>query len=334
MRVFPILFIALTEPKAALLASGLIARLIEEIPHADITLVTTEVSAQLYQDDPRIGTIQVLKAPVMSFAGLKLVMSLRARTYGLVIDVGGSLLSNPPLAGLIKAKTRARIKPSGLVHPANLMAGLLDLEAPVMPDISVSEARLAGARAFFSDAASERPLLVMAPGADWIGRQWPAERFASAAIRLLGEEGPLHGGRLLIIGGESCRHAAMEVRMAAPRALVSELTGRLDLLTAFAALRGASAFIGNESVWLHLAAAAGVPCFGLYGPNDEAVEAPIGANVEIIRSLRGLAGIRAQDPGLNQALCHMTDLSVGYVCERVNLALNKPVASDVSVAAE
>ena len=112
--------------------------------------------------------------------------------------------------------------------------------------------------------------------------------------------------------------------MTAPRTQVMQLTGRIDHLSAYAALKDAHAFVGNEGIWLHLAAAAGVPSFGLYGPNDESLDAPIGDNVHIVRGPRSLKQIKAQDPRLDQELCHMLDLSVDKVCEAIARGLSQP----------
>jgi ADP-heptose:LPS heptosyltransferase len=93
---------------------------------------------------------------------------------------------------------------------------------------------------------------------------------------------------------------------------VIDLTGQ-DLLVAHAALKRARLFIGNDSGAMHLAAAAGVPTLGLFGPSDERRYAPWGPNARVVRGARDLDQIRAADPGLNQAVCHMMDLSVEKV---------------------
>jgi ADP-heptose:LPS heptosyltransferase len=72
-----------------------------------------------------------------------------------------------------------------------------------------------------------------------------------------------------------------------------DLAGRVDLLTAFACLKHARLFIGNDSGTMHLAAAAGVPTIGLFGPSDERLYAPWG------RTPRSCAarGLRADPRG-------------------------------------
>jgi ADP-heptose:LPS heptosyltransferase len=77
-------------------------------------------------------------------------------------------------------------------------------------------------------------------------------------------------------------------------------------------MRQAVLFVGNDELWLHLAAAAGIPTFGLFGPSDE-TEAPIGGHVLAIRGPRTLADIQMIDPKLKQNVCHMLDLTIDHV---------------------
>ncbi|MEI9890723.1 MAG: glycosyltransferase family 9 protein [Caulobacteraceae bacterium] len=59
---------------------------------------------------------------------------------------------------------------------------------------------------------------------------------------------------------------------------------------------------------MHLAAAAGAPTLGLFGPSDERLYGPWGANTRTVRGPRSLAQIKAKDPDLSQPVCHMMDL--------------------------
>lgn len=62
------------------------------------------------------------------------------------------------------------------------------------------------------------------------------ENLAKVALSLLGEDGPLAGGRLMIVGEEADRDAAHSIRFAVKRERVIELQGRLTRLQTVAAL--------------------------------------------------------------------------------------------------
>ena len=149
--------------------------------------------------------------------------------------------------------------------------------------------------------------------ANWLGKTWPLERFSRTAMRLLDAEGPMKGGRLMVLGGPEDHKLAKGLRDVVMRNQFIDLTEDTDLLTAFACLKRARLFIGNDSGAMHLAAAAGAPTLGLFGPSDEQLYGPWGANTLVARGPRTFEQIRAVDPGFGQALCHMMDLTVETV---------------------
>ena len=89
--------------------------------------------------------------------------------------------------------------------------------------------------------------------------------------------------------------------------------------------------VGNDTGPTHLAAAAGAPTLGLFGPSDETLYGPWGPNGRFVRGGRELDAIRRVDPGLNQAICHMFDLSVERVAEAA-LRLLADTQGDFSAA--
>jgi ADP-heptose:LPS heptosyltransferase len=129
-------------------------------------------------------------------------------------------------------------------------------------------------------------------------------------MRLLDPEGPMKGGRLMVVGGPEDAKLAKGLRDVVARRQFINLTEDTDLLTAYACLKRARLFIGNDSGTMHLAAAAGVPTLGLFGPSDETQYGPWGPNTRALRGLRSFEQIRETDPRLNQVICHMMDLGV------------------------
>src|SRR3546814_17444434 len=62
------------------------------------------------------------------------------------------------------------------------------------------------------------------------------------------------------------------------------LVERSDLLTAAACLERADFFVGNDSGLMHLAAAAGTPTLGLFGPSPEVRYRPWGPHAGYVRT--------------------------------------------------
>ncbi|ESQ92276.1 glycosyltransferase family 9 protein [Asticcacaulis benevestitus] len=309
---FPILLLALCEPAKALSLSGVIARLKQEIPNARITLATSSASAELFQDDDLVDEIQAFDGPIFKLKALGSLSELSRRKWGLCVDIGPTLISR-----MMKAKTRFTLNPNDTAGVVEQVAAKLRLDpAEIAPGLRVSPRREAGVRRLIDNGRGQGALIAMAPGAGWLGRRWPTERFAVLATRLMRDDGPFANYRLLIIGGESERDTLQALRMATPRAQVMEISGEQNALSAYAALKHAAFFVGNDELWLHLAAAAGIPTFGLYGPSDE-VTAPLGGHVHTIRSPRSLADIQIVDPKLKQNVCHMLDLSIDRVAATI-----------------
>ena len=308
---FPILFITASRIGDAVLSSGLIRRLYEEMPHARFTIVASPLTAPLFRDTPGRDRLVALEKEALAGHWVKLWRQVRGRRWGLIVDLRGSALGR-----LLNARRRAVHKPlAAAVDPLHKVveaARVLKLEdEPPAPFLYTSEETEQAAQALL--AGGSGPILAMAPAANWAGKTWPAERFAVVAAELLGRDGPLADGRLLLLGGPGDRFAAEAVRRVIPRARLVDAVGRVDLLSAYALLKRARLFIGNDSGLMHLAAAAGAPTLGLFGPSDERLYAPWGPRARVLRGPRDFATFKAIDPRLNQVVCHMFDLPTPWV---------------------
>jgi len=307
---FPILFITATNIGDAVLSSGLIKRLSEEIPNARFTIVAGPAAAPLFACVPNLDELITFTKARDGSHWFDLWRKVRKERWGLVVDLRGSAISR-----LISTKRRAvhRKIAGPPIHKVLEAARTLRIEDdPAAPYIYTSPDVEAYARDL---TAGTGPILAVSPAANWVGKTWPLERFSRVAMRLLRSEGPLRNGRLMVLGGPGERKVTEGLRDVVPRARFIDLAGHVDLVTAFACLKQARLFIGNDSGTMHLAAAAGVPTLGLFGPSDDRRYAPWGAHTRVIRGPRTFEQIQALDPGFTQAVCHMMDLSVDRVYE-------------------
>lgn len=307
---FPILFITANRIGDAVLSSGLIKRLSDEIPNARFTIVAGPAAAPLFEEVPNLDRIIVFAKTRRGGHWFDLWTQVRDRRWGLVVDLRGSAISR-----FVSTRRRAiwRKNTGPPVHKVIEAARVLKIEdEPAAPYIFTSpetEARAEELTAGFG------PILALAPAANWLGKTWPLERFSRVAMRLLDAEGPMKGGRLMVLGGPEDAKLARGLRDVVMRRQFINLTEGADLLTAFACLKRARLFIGNDSGTMHLAAAAGAPTVGLFGPSNEELYGPWGQHVRVARGPRSFDQIRAVDPGFGQALCHMMDLTVDTVAD-------------------
>ena len=322
-KPFPILFIAGTRIGDAVLSSGLIKRLHDEIPHARFTIAAGPPAAPLFADVPNLDRVIVMAKRKWSGHWFALWAQVRGRRWGLIVDMRGSGVS-----GFLSRRRRAvyhRRPGAEPVHKVIEAARVLGVEDnPPAPYLFTSPETEAAAAALLPPGG---PILAIAPGANWVGKTWPAERFAETAARLLAHDGPLSGGRLLILGSAADREAGRAVKLAISRdRVIAADPGKLDLLTTYACLKRVRLFIGNDSGAMHLAAAAGAPTIGLFGPSDERLYGPWGPLGRVVRGSRDLEAIRKVDAELNQAVCHMFDLSVESVVDAATRMLKETEA--------
>jgi heptosyltransferase-2 len=113
-----------------------------------------------------------------------------------------------------------------------------------------------------------QPVVALAPGSVAPARRWPVESYAELA-RLLAAEGKA----VWVLGGPAERAFAQDIAAAAP-ASVRDLTGT-EFRNAILALAAADVAIANDSGLLHVAAAAGTPTIGIYGPYSPARWGPL-----------------------------------------------------------
>ena len=91
---FPILCILESRPEDAILSSGLLRRLHDEIPHATFTLVGSDASAPLFRDMPNLEDLLVIEGDG-SGERFKLWNRVRERKWGLVVDLRDVPLNLP-----------------------------------------------------------------------------------------------------------------------------------------------------------------------------------------------------------------------------------------------
>lgn len=110
--------------------------------------------------------------------------------------------------------------------------------------------------------------MVLNPGAGQAAKRWPVDRFAELAARLTGEA----SARVLVLWGPG-EEAAARTIAAAPGVVLAPPT---DLDTLVAVVRRASLVVAADTGPLHVAAAVGAPCVGLYGPTSAVRNGPYG----------------------------------------------------------
>jgi lipopolysaccharide heptosyltransferase I len=153
----------------------------------------------------------------------------------------------------------------GLALAAGL--GIDPAAAPAFPIVVPGSAAPARARDALGLGTSE-PFVALNPGAAWVNKRWPADRFGALAEALQ----QATGLRSVVLWGPGEEALAKAVCDASASAAVPAPPTTLDDLLALVA--SARLLVAGDTGPLHLAAAAGTPVVGLYGPTDPARNGP------------------------------------------------------------
>jgi ADP-heptose:LPS heptosyltransferase len=137
-----------------------------------------------------------------------------------------------------------------------------------MPHWPVSRLRM---RQWVASLRLPRPPVIINPGAGWASKLWPVERFAAVARGLYRR----HGQPVVVAWGGAAERTAAE-RIAAESCGAAVVAPDTSLQDLGELARMAALFISSDTGPLHLAAAVGTPCVGLFGPVPATRNGPYG----------------------------------------------------------
>ncbi len=260
-----ILFVTSSRIGDAVLSTGLLDHLIRTCPTARITVATGPVAEGVFLRMPHLERLILMEKRPYGGHWLGLWAATVGTWWDLVVDIRASALS-----WLVPARRRAVMRRS-TGHRTAQLAAVLGLVPPPLPVVWTAPADRARAAALLPPGP---PVLALGPTANWRGKVWPPDRFVALARHLLA--GPLAGARIAVLAGPGAEERSLAAPVLAALPAAIDLVGRLTLPEAAACLAGAALFVGNDSGLMHLAAAAGAPTLGLFGPTPAAEYAPAG----------------------------------------------------------
>lgn len=242
-----------------------------------IDLVSGPLAAPLFRATPnleRLLTIDKRPGRWRTLWG-----QLRGTRYDWAIDLRGSLTT----LGLKCGRRIIHRKRPADRHKITELSELMKAANPLRPHLHIDAQAAAAADALLGAA---RPVLALGAGANFIGKRWPPERFASLAARLTQAGATMAGATIALLGAPDDHAICAEIEGSLTQQArhVVNAAGKIDLLAGAAVLQRATLFVGNDSGLMHIAACVGAPTLGLFGPSDERVYGPFGP---ITKALRG-----------------------------------------------
>jgi ADP-heptose:LPS heptosyltransferase len=276
-----ILFIGHTRIGDAVLSTGILKTLAESDSDARVTVACGAAAAPLFAAAPFVERVVPIAKRRMALHWLDVWRQVVGTHWDVVVD-----LRDSAIPWVVRARRRLVRKrsPTHAEHRAIGLARVIGRQdTPPSPHLWTTPAHDAAAARLIPDGP---PVLALGPTANWRGKIWPAKNFVALIDRLAGDatDAPLRGARVAVFGGPGEHSIAQPVIDAVPASRRIELVGAADLPTVFACLRRCALFVGNDSGLMHMAAAAGIPTVGLFGPSRPEHYAPWGARTASVRT--------------------------------------------------
>ena len=179
------------------------------------------------------------------------------------------------------------------------------------------------AEAFLGEWGLAAGFAIINPGASWASKLWPAERYAAVARHVARRWNlPL----LIVWGGAAEKALAERIAGETSGAARPAPPSTLRQLASWA--RRARLFLSADTGPLHLAAAVGAPCVGLFGPWPAEECGPYGSGNVAVQRMRfdGPSRARRRAPPI-----YMESIHVESVCEACDRVLGRtPVRTSES----
>ena len=290
-----ILYVTSNRLGDAVLSTGLLDHLVRTHPDARFTIACGPVAAGVFSRLPRRERTIILSKQPYGRHWLGLWADVVRTRWDLVVDLRASALS-----WLVCTRARAvlRRRPG---HKTSEIAAVLGVRPVPLPVAWIAPEDDAAADRL---VPRDRPLVVLAPTANWAPKVWPGDRFAALFQSLA--DGTFPHAVPVVMGGPGAVERAMAEALLAALPGAIDLVGRLDIPVAAAILRRASLFVGNDSGLMHLAASAGAPTIGLFGPTPAPEYAPSGRRtLAVVAARPAMEAIGVDD--VAQAIGHLLD---------------------------
>lgn len=308
-----ILFITSNRLGDGVLSTGILNHLTVSYPQAHFTIAAGPMAAPLFADWPRVTQTIVFSKQKYAGHWFDLWRVVVGTKWDMVVDIRGSLISY-----ILKTQKRyvwrknagdTRPKVEQLAHFLNLN----QVPAPFLPTSQNRDDRVTSKLGSLNP--NNAPLFILGPVANWNKKEWPLSSFADLTRRLTASSGPFPNGRAIILGAPG-EHDRLMPLISELGGQCIDLVGQLDILDIGALLKKCSFFIGNDSGLMHLAAAAGCPTLGLFGPSPHDIYAPYGPNAAIVRTPEDYETLMAQakNPAVTTL---MANLSVDAVYDKI-----------------
>lgn len=271
--------------------------LAQKFPDVKVDVVTTSRCAPVFENHPALGEIHTFNYARFARGGradgwdrlVALGKTLRAKKFDIAIDPRGE-----PLVALLGAVAgipirvgiaREEVLSFTYTHPVRY-----DPEAPawhrfrsILAELGI-EAKAWEPKMHLTSSETEEAwqrseqigkFIALHLGAGLPFKRWPVESFAGVARMAAGS-----GMRVVTIGSSDEKQLSNELSQLGVD--VEDYSGKLSVRETYALLAHATAFVGNDSAPVHLAAAHGIPAVHLMSGASPTSASALGRGVVVL----------------------------------------------------
>ena len=314
----------------AVLSTAVIQPLQRHFPDAHITFLVGPRAFDLLATEPNIDATLAYdnQGEHAGWKGrLRLIKTLRDDKFDLVVNLRDSFT-----ARCIGAEHWGMVRGESNRHAVTRYLEVLQRHGidttDAHPHLQLTEGEHTFAHGFLTEAGftSERLLIGIHPGGNWVYKLWDVEKYALVANALCKEQ----NAAILLFAGPNERELQAQVAkmMDAPPILVQ--TESLRHLAAL--ISTCDVYIGNDTGPMHIAAAADTPVVALFGSTNYIRSGPYGDKHTVLQSGIEL-GCNPCHPGRHPGGCGAGSCEViaGITVEQV-LGVVERYTSAISVS--
>ena len=254
-----IVFITCSRLGDAVLTTNVLNHLVTNYPKARFTIVTNELAGSIFNHVPRLEKLIKIEKKSFKRHWIEAWFKLAFTKWDMVVDMRDTFISRL----LLSNKTCVKKKCPDL-HKIQENAKAINIESPLLPKIWIDSK--------IEDTISDlvpmnRPFICIAPTANWLGKQWPAEYFAELIAKMMdAETGFLPKMPIVVLGAKHERNRITELFTLLKEFEVLDRVGVFEPIESAACISKAKFFIGNDSGLMHIAWAVGTKTYALFGP--------------------------------------------------------------------
>jgi len=257
----------------AILTLPVIGALRENFKGAVIDVVAGPRTTEIFESDPRIGSMYLYDKSASLVSKIRLFTRLRRNRYDLLVDLRNSLFGffvkarfcnrpvNKPAKEICHKIDAHLAKVKGLVPCGDpgFSARAGSYPIWISRDDGERAARLLGAKGI-NDADQ---LISISPGAKSHIKRWNEEGFAGVCDKLI----DIYKVKIALVGDDYDKEICERI-LAKMRNYAVSLAGMTNLRELAWIIKRSPLIITNDSAPLHIAGSVGTPAVAIFGPTD------------------------------------------------------------------